>query len=178
MQRDVKSKRGKEREVEVEVREGDEIRRSKEGGRQTPNASYRATRFLTAAGFSSSTRSSQTQLTYRNVSVRSINPCTSLTGKQVSGIEMTSSAWHRWIQKWQGCGLCILQVSQKPGWSTLRELGWEYWPRRPEVHKNARGFWSVQNLRYLLSLLHLPAQLTLHPSHLFHTLYYIDCREM
>lgn len=65
MQRDVKSKRGKEREVEVEVREGDEIRRSKEGGRQTPNASYRATRFLTAAGFSSSTRSSQTQLTYR-----------------------------------------------------------------------------------------------------------------
>lgn len=113
-----------------------------------------------------------------NVSVRSINPCTSLTGKQMSGIEMTSSAWHRWIQKWQGCGLCILQVSQKPGWSTLRELGWEYWPRRPEVHKNARGFWSVQNLRYLLSLLHLPAQLTLHPSHLFHTLYYIDCREM
>lgn len=63
MQRDVKSKRGKEREVEE--REGDEIRRSKEGGRQTPNASYRATRFLTAAGLSSSTRSSQTQLTYR-----------------------------------------------------------------------------------------------------------------
>lgn len=63
MQRDVKAKRGKEREVEE--REGDEIRRSKEVGRQTPNASYRATRFLTAAGFSSSTRSSQTQLTYR-----------------------------------------------------------------------------------------------------------------
>lgn len=48
MQRDVKSKRGKEREVEE--REGDEIRRSKEGGRQTPNVSSRATRFLTAAG--------------------------------------------------------------------------------------------------------------------------------